>query len=208
MEMDMALSFLGVAILLTIAPGPDILFVIAQSLSQGKWAGITTALGLCTGLVVHISAATLGISAVIYQSALTFAVVKYAGAAYLLYLAWQALKEKDASLAFGQQEPMAYFSLYKKGIFMNVLNPKVSLFFLALLPQFVNQSAGHVPRQMLLLGAIFLVQALAVFTLVSIGAEKLRHLLLSNKRIAKRINRLKGALFALIGIQIAFSERS
>ncbi|WMJ16768.1 LysE family translocator [Geobacillus proteiniphilus] len=208
MEMDMALSFLGVAILLTIAPGPDILFVIPQSLSQGKWAGITTALGLCTGLVVHISAATLGISAVIYQSALTFAVVKYAGAAYLLYLAWQALKEKDASLAFGQQEPMAYFSLYKKGIFMNVLNPKVSLFFLALLPQFVNQSAGHVPRQMLLLGAIFLVQALAVFTLVSIGAEKLRHLLLSNKRIAKRINRLKGALFALIGIQIAFSERS
>ncbi|MFC0298280.1 LysE family translocator [Geobacillus jurassicus] len=208
MDIETIFSFFGVAVLLTLAPGPDILFVIAQSLSQGKWAGISTALGLCTGLVVHISAATLGVSAVIYQSALAFAAVKYAGAAYLLYLAWQAFNEKNADLAFGRQEPMAYFSLYKKGILMNVLNPKVSLFFLALLPQFVNQHAGHVPRQMLLLGAIFLVQALIIFTLVSIGAEKLRHLLLSNKRIAERINWLKGALFALIGIQIAFSERS
>ncbi len=201
-------SFFGVAVLLTLAPGPDILFVIAQSLSQGKQAGIATALGLCTGLLVHISAATLGVSAVIYQSALAFAIVKYAGAAYLLYLAWQAFREKDSSLAFGRQKPMAYASLYKKGIVMNVLNPKVSLFFLALLPQFVDPSVGRVPQQMLLLGAVFLAQALFVFTLVSIGAEKLRHLLLSNERIAKRINRLKGALFALIGIQIAFSERS
>ncbi|KAF0994017.1 LysE family translocator [Geobacillus sp. TFV-3] len=208
MEIGTIFSFLGVAVLLTLAPGPDILFVIAQSLSQGKWAGIFTALGLCTGLVVHISAATLGVSAVIYQSALAFAIVKYAGAAYLLYLAWQAFNEKNADLTFGRQEPMAYFSLYKKGILMNLLNPKVSLFFLALLPQFVNETVGHVPRQMLLLGAIFLVQALVVFTFVSIGAEKLRHLLLSNKRIAKQINRLKGALFALIAIQIAFSERS
>ncbi len=165
-------SFLGVAVLLTLAPGPDILFVIAQSLSQGKQAGIATALGLCTGLLVHISAATLGVSAVIYQSALAFAIVKYAGAAYLLYLAWQAFREKDSSLAFGRQKPMAYASLYKKGIVMNVLNPKVSLFFLALLPQFVDPSEGRVPQQMLLLGAVFLAQALAVFTLVSIGAEK------------------------------------
>lgn len=202
MEMDTALSFLGVAVVLTLAPGPDILFVIAQSLSQGKHAGIATALGLCTGLLVHISAAVLGVSAVIYQSSLAFAIVKYAGAVYLLYLAWQAFREKDSSLAFGRQKPMAYASLYKKGILMNVLNPKVSLFFLALLPQFVDPSAGQIPQQMLVLGVIFLVQALVVFTLVSIGAEKLRHLLLSNERIAKRINRLKGALFALIGIQI------
>ncbi|KJE26667.1 lysE type translocator family protein [Geobacillus kaustophilus] len=208
MEIGTIFSFLGVAVLLTLAPGPDILFVIAQSLSQGKQAGIATALGLCTGLLVHISAAVLGVSAVIYQSALAFVIVKYAGAAYLLYLAWQAFREKDSGLSFGRQKPMAYALLYKKGIVMNVLNPKVSLFFLALLPQFVNETAGHAPRQMLLLGAVFLVQALIVFTFVSIGAEKLRHLLLSNKRISKQINWLKGALFALIAIQIAFSERS
>lgn len=208
MEMDTALSFLSVAVVLTLAPGPDILFVIAQSLSQGKNAGIATALGLCTGLVVHISAAVLGVSAVIYQSALAFAIVKYAGAAYLLYLAWQAFNEKDAGLALEREERLTLMSLYKKGIFMNVLNPKVSLFFLALLPQFVHPSAGQIPRQMLVLGVIFLVQALVVFTLVSIGAEKLRHWLLSNERIARRIHWLKGVLFAVIGIQIAFSERS
>lgn len=208
MEIEVILSFFGVAILLTLAPGPDILFVIAQSVSQGKWAGIATALGLCTGLLVHISAAVLGVSAVMYQSALVFAIVKYAGAAYLLYLAWQAFREQDESLAFGRQTPMAYASLYKKGIVMNVLNPKVSLFFLALLPQFVDETAGHVPGQMLLLGAIFLVQALVVFTLVSIGAEKLRQWLSAHTAITKRIHWLKGAIFALIGIQIAVSERS
>ncbi|MBW7641464.1 LysE family translocator [Geobacillus thermoleovorans] len=208
MEIEVILSFFGVAILLTLAPGPDILFVIAQSVSQGKWAGIATALGLCTGLLVHISAAVLGVSAVMYQSALAFAVVKYAGAAYLLYLAWQAFREKDAGLALERQERLALMSLYKKGIFMNVLNPKVSLFFLALLPQFVHPSAGQVPRQMLLLGVIFLVQALVVFTLVSIGAEKLRQWLSAHTAITKRIHWLKGAIFALIGIQIAVSERS
>ncbi|KOR95308.1 LysE family translocator [Geobacillus stearothermophilus] len=208
MEMEVILSFFSVAILLTLAPGPDILFVIAQSVSQGKQAGIATALGLCTGLLVHISAAVLGVSAVIYQSALAFAIVKYAGAAYLLYLAWQAFREKDSSLAFGRQKPMAYASLYKKGIVMNVLNPKVSLFFLALLPQFVDPSAGQIPQQMLVLGVIFLVQALAVFTLVSIGAEKLRQWLSAHTAITRRIHWLKGAIFALIGIQIAVSERS
>ncbi|BBW98832.1 LysE family translocator [Geobacillus icigianus] len=207
MEIGTIFSFFSVAVLLTLAPGPDILFVIAQSLSQGKQAGIATALGLCTGLLVHISAATFGVSAIIYQSALAFAVVKYAGAGYLLYLAWQAFHEKDAGLALGRQEQLALRSLYKKGILMNVLNPKVSLFFLALLPQFVDPSAGRVPQQMLLLGAVFLIQALAVFTLVSIGAEKLRHWLLSNERIARQIQWLKGILFAAIGIQIAFSER-
>ncbi|GAB6891890.1 LysE family translocator [Geobacillus stearothermophilus] len=208
MEMEVILSFFSVAILLTLAPGPDILFVIAQSVSQGKQAGIATALGLCTGLLVHISAAVLGVSAVIYQSALAFAIVKYAGAAYLLYLAWQAFREKDSSLAFGRQKPMAYASLYKKGIVMNVLNLKVSLFFLALLPQFVDPSAGQIPQQMLVLGVIFLVQALAVFTLVSIGAEKLRQWLSAHTAITRRIHWLKGAIFALIGIQIAVSERS
>ena len=208
MEMEVILSFFSVAILLTLAPGPDILFVIAQSVSQGKHAGIATALGLCTGLLVHISAAVLGVSAVIYQSALAFSVVKYAGAVYLLYLAWQAFRERDEGLSFGRQKPMAYASLYKKGIVMNVLNPKVSLFFLALQPQFVDPSAGQIPQQMLVLGVIFLVQALAVFTLVSIGAEKLRQWLSAHTAITRRIHWLKGAIFALIGIQIAVSERS
>lgn len=123
-------SFLGVAALLTVMPGPDNLFVLAQSISNGRYAGISTSLGLCTGLLGHIAAATLGLSAVIYQSALAFAIVKYAGAAYLLYLAYKTFTAKDSALAVENKEAVEYKVLYKKGVIMNLLNPKVSLFFL------------------------------------------------------------------------------
>lgn len=209
MDLFVLLSFLGTAIFLTLMPGPDILFVIAQSISQNQKAGISTALGLCTGLIVHITAATLGISAIIYQSSLAFSIVKYAGAAYLLYLAWQAFKEKDGGFTFEKKEPKQYKSLYKKGILMNLLNPKVSIFFLALFPQFVVQpSPLSVPIQMVILGFIFIVQALAIFTIVSIFSEKIRDFLLKREFIAKRLNIIKGALLTFIGIQIAFSEKS
>jgi threonine/homoserine/homoserine lactone efflux protein len=207
MDFTLVISFLGVAILLTLMPGPDILFVIAQSISQDRKAGIATALGLCSGLIVHITAATLGVSAVIYQSALAFTIVKYAGVAYLLYLAWQSFKEKEKGFIINENKPLEYRSLYKKGILMNLLNPKVSLFFLALLPQFVNKSIGHITLQMFILGIIFLVQALVIFVVVSVFSEKLRHFLLTNSFIAKRMNVIKGSLLAVIGIQIAFSEK-
>jgi threonine/homoserine/homoserine lactone efflux protein len=207
MEVIVVLSFLGTAIFLTLMPGPDILFVIAQSISQNKKAGITTALGLCSGLVIHISAATLGISAVIYQSALAFAIVKYAGAAYLLFLAWQSFRERESDFAIGKQHSLNYKSLYKKGILMNILNPKVSLFFLALLPQFVDKTMGHVSIQMLILGIIFMIQALIIFISVSVFSDKIRNLLLRKTFIAKRMNVIKGSLLGFIGLQIAFSEK-
>lgn len=208
MDVFVVLSFLGVAILLTLSPGPDILFVIAQSISQNKQAGIITALGLCSGLLVHITAASLGISAIVYQSAIAFTIVKYSGAAYLLYLAWQSFRDKEATFLTGDQKPLQFGLLYKKGIFMNLLNPKVSLFFLALLPQFVNKTGGHVPMQMLFLGLIFMIQALAIFVLVSVLSEKIRRLLLSQPFIARKINVIKGTLLGIIGLQIAFSKSS
>ncbi|MEK4949408.1 LysE family translocator [Bacillus sp. FSL W8-1127] len=207
MDFTLVISFLGVAILLTLMPGPDILFVMTQSISQDKKAGIATTLGLCSGLIVHISAATLGVSAIIYQSALAFAIVKYTGAAYLLYLAWQSFKEKETGFTFHQNNPLKYTSLYKKGILMNLLNPKVSLFFLALLPQFVDKSIGHIPLQMFLLGIIFLVQAFAVFVAVSVFSEKLGRVLFHHSFLAKRMNIIKGSILGMIGIQIALSEK-
>lgn len=207
MDFTLVISFLGVAILLTLMPGPDILFVMTQSISQDKKAGIATALGLCSGLIVHITAATLGVSAIIYQSALAFAIVKYTGSAYLLYLAWQSFKEKETGFTFHQNNPLKYTSLYKKGILMNLLNPKVSLFFLALLPQFVDKSIGHIPLQMFLLGIIFLVQAFAVFVAVSVFSEKLGRVLFHHSFLAKRMNIIKGSILGMIGIQIALSEK-
>lgn len=207
MDFTLVISFLGVAILLTLMPGPDILFVMTQSISQDKKAGIATTLGLCSGLIVHISAATLGVSAIIYQSALAFAIVKYTGAAYLLYLAWQSFKEKETGFTFHQNNTLKYTSLYKKGILMNLLNPKVSLFFLALLPQFVDKSIGHIPLQMFLLGIIFLVQAFAFFVAVSMFSEKLGRVLFHHSFLAKRMNIIKGSILGMIGIQIALSEK-
>ena len=131
MDLLSILSFLGIAIVLTLMPGPDNLFVLAQSISNGKNAGISTALGLCTGLIIHITAATIGITAIIYQSALAFHLVKYAGAAYLLFLAYKSFREKNSSFDLKNESSLNYKSLYKKGIIMNLLNPKVSLFFLA-----------------------------------------------------------------------------
>ena len=207
MDLTTILSFLGVSILLTLMPGPDILFVVAQSISQNKKAGIVTALGLCSGLIVHITAATLGISAIIYKSAVAFAIVKYAGAIYLLYLAWKSFREKEDDFTISNQNLLKYKSLYKKGIFMNLLNPKVSVFFLALLPQFVDKTLGHVSVQMFILGIIFLFQALIIFIAVSVFSEKAGHLLCSNQFIAKKISVIKGSLLGIIGLQIAFSER-
>ncbi|MEK8197554.1 MULTISPECIES: LysE family translocator [Lysinibacillus] len=207
MEISTLFAFLGAAIILTIMPGPDNLFVLAQSITQDKKAGIATSLGLCTGLLVHISAAVLGISAIIYQSTIIFSIVKFAGAAYLLYLAWQSFRAKGDPFSLQQQNVQAYVKLYKKGILMNILNPKVSLFFLALLPQFVHPSQGHVALQMLILGIVFLVQALVLFILFSLFAGKVRNVIIGQPVIAKRLNMIQGILFTFIGIQIAISKQ-
>ncbi|WP_102348154.1 LysE family translocator [Bacillus sp. Marseille-P3661] len=201
------ISFLGAAIVLTLMPGPDNLFTLTQSIANGKNAGIFTTLGLCTGLLVHISAATIGISAVIYQSAFAFTVVKYAGAAYLLFLAFKSFKEKESSLNLNNEDSLEYKSLYKKGIIMNLLNPKVSLFFLAFFPQFINYEYGNVSIQMLIYGILFLVQALVIFTLISIFAGKVGYFLRKNASITKKMNIIQGSLFTLIGLKITFSQK-
>lgn len=207
LEISTFIAFLGAAIILTLMPGPDNLFVLAQSIAQDKKAGIVTSLGLCTGLLVHISAAVLGISAIIYQSTVVFTIVKFAGATYLLYLAWQSFLSKGDPFTLNHQKRQAYFALYKKGIIMNVLNPKVSLFFLALLPQFINPVQGNVPLQMFILGIVFLVQALVLFSLFSIFAGMVRRAIIGKPAIAKRLNMIQGVLFALIGIQVALSKQ-
>ncbi|WP_347549748.1 LysE family translocator [Pseudalkalibacillus hwajinpoensis] len=207
MDFSLLLSFLGAAVVLTLMPGPDNLFVLAQSISQNRQAGIATSLGLCSGLLVHITATAAGISAILYQSSIAFAVVKYLGAAYLLYLAYQAIKDRETTAAIHKQRSRPYASLYRKGIIMNILNPKVSLFFLALLPQFVNQEVGSPALQMVLLGLIFIIQALVIFSIISIFAGKISKVVNKSTTISRKINLVKGALLALIGVQIAFSGK-
>lgn len=201
------ISFLCAAILLSLMPGPDNLFTLGQSIAKGARAGIFTILGLCTGLLVHIFASIIGISAMIYQSSLAFTIIKYAGAAYLLFLAYQSFTEKSTGFHLKQEEALDHKSLYKRGVIMNLLNPKVSLFFLSFIPQFIHYDKGHVPFQMLVYGILFLVQAFIIFTLISLFAAKIGHYLQKNPTLSKKMNYIQGCIFALIGIQIALSEK-
>lgn len=206
MDLFTILSFLSAAIILTIMPGPDNLFTLTQSISKGKKAGIYTTLGLCTGLLFHITATTIGLAAIVYHSAIAFNIIKYAGATYLLFLAYKSFTDKSSSLDLKATDSLSYKSLYKKGIIMNLLNPKVSLFFLAFFPQFINDDSGYVSLQMLFLGILFLIQTVIIFGFISIFAGKLGEFLRQNKTISKKINFIHGCLFSIIGLKIAFTE--
>lgn len=196
-EQSQLIYFIAASTALTFLPGPDILFVLTQSISQGKTAGIATATGLCTGILFHTSAAAFGISALVYKSALAFEIVKYAGAAYLLYLAWNALKESDKLVSSAPVRENNAFALYKRGIFMNVLNPKVALFFLAFLPQFVNTGAGSVPMQMVFLGVVFMIQALLIFSAISVFAGTIGEKITQKSGIGKYIKWGKAGILAV-----------
>ncbi|MDY9926084.1 LysE family translocator [Methanosarcina sp.] len=206
-EQSQLIYFIAASAALTILPGPDILFVLTQSISQGKMAGVSTATGLCTGILVHTSAAALGISALIYKSALAFEIVKYAGAAYLLYLAWQALRESRELVSSTPVRETDTFALYRRGIFMNVLNPKVALFFLAFLPQFVNIESGNVPMQMIFLGVVFLIQAWLIFSAISVFAGTIGDKIVQKPGIGRYINWGKAGIFTIIGVKLALSHK-
>jgi len=205
MEPSNLLYFLSAAVMLTILPGPDMLFVIAQSISLGKKAGISVALGLCTGLIFHTIAAAFGISIIIYNSDVAFMILKYLGVAYLIFLAFMALKESTINLNINWQ--INKIHLYRKGILMNLLNPKVLLFFLAFLPQFVDQSDGNVSLQMVSLGIIFIIQAIIIFSIVSILASKISEKLITNKKFAKYLKWIKAAILLFIGISLIFVNK-
>jgi threonine/homoserine/homoserine lactone efflux protein len=206
MTQSTLLCFLGASVALTMAPGPDNLFVLSQGIARGRKAAIVTALGMCSGISVHTTAAAFGISALFYSSAVAFNLVKYAGAAYLLYLAFRTLQERSAvRLSTADERPP--MALFKRGFIMNVLNPKVAMFFLAFLPQFVSPKADYFALQMLLLGFIFMVQAVLIFTLIGYFSGSIGNFLLARPGIARRFDWLTAGVFASLGIRLALTER-
>lgn len=206
MTLATLLAFLGASVALTIAPGPDNIFVMTQGIARGRKPAIVTALGMCSGVSVHTTAAAFGISAVFYSSAIAFTVVKWAGAAYLLYLAFRTLKERSAiRLSAAAELPAA--ALFRRGFVMNVLNPKVAMFFLAFLPQFVSPATGGVPLQMLLLGFVFMAQAVVIFCLIGYFAGSIGSFILARPRIARYFDWLTAGVFASLGVRLALAER-
>ena len=201
------IQFTFASILLTLMPGPDIIFVVTQSVTQGKKSGIMIALGLCTGLIFHISAAALGLSLLIYNSEIAFTILKYIGAAYLIYLGILALinRNKDSfDLDFNDKKEVK--KLYSKGILMNILNPKVSLFFLAFMPQFIKTDQANISLQIIILGLIFIIQAILIFIAVSYLADKLASKLLKNMRASKVLNWIKSLIYLGIGIELILAR--
>jgi threonine/homoserine/homoserine lactone efflux protein len=161
--------------------------------------------------LIHTTAAALGISVIFQTSALAFSLVKYAGALYLFYLAYQAFKHRNELIRINAKEgntaPISLKNLYAKGFLMNILNPKVSLFFLAFLPQFVSPSAGAVPWQMVQLGIAFMVVTVLVFSTCGLLAHKASATLMRNPSIAKTINTLSAFVFVALGLKLAFAQR-
>ncbi len=198
--------FLGASVALTIAPGPDNIFVLTQGIARGRRPAIITALGMCSGISMHTIAAAFGISAVFYSSLVAFNAVKYAGAAYLLYLAYKTLKERSAVKLMNADE-RSDASLFKRGFIMNVLNPKVAMFFLAFLPQFVSPQTGYFPLQMLMLGLIFMLQAVVIFCLIGYFSGGIGSFILARPKIAKYFDWLTAGIFASLGVKLALAQR-
>ena len=200
---DTAAAFLGAAVLLALAPGPDNLFVLMQSAMRGRAAGLLVVLGLCSGLLVHTAAVALGLATLFASSALAFNLLKAAGAIYLVWLAWQAWHAPAASAAHSAEAAPSALQLYRRGIVMNVTNPKVSIFFLAFLPQFVAAERGSVGQQVLALGALFMLATLIVFGAIALAAGTLRELLLRSPRAQVTMNRVAAVVFVGLAARLA-----
>jgi len=207
LDLTIYFSFIGVSLLLIIAPGPDNFFVMAQSISYGKKEGIATACGLCSGVTIHTLSASIGLSAILYKSDVAFSFLKYLGAFYLLHLAYQAFRSSNEVGSFTRPKKQTLPALYRRGFLMNVLNPKVSLFFLAFLPQFVDKSGMEVPLQMIVLGLTFMVLTLIVFSIIAVFAGSLGEKLLQNEKSSKFVNLAQGIIFTGIGLKIFFMDR-
>lgn len=207
-ESSQLFMFVVASFLLCLAPGPDNIYVLTQGITKGKKAAIVTTLGLCSGLIVHTTAAALGISVIFETSEIAFNIVKYLGAAYLLYIAYQAYKYRNEPLnldATSCKKEMK--SLYMKGFVMNILNPKVSIFFLAFLPQFVNINASNVPMQMITLGVIFIIMTIIVFSSIGVAGNVLSSKLLGKPNIVKYMNVLTSFVLVGLGIKLALAQR-
>jgi threonine/homoserine/homoserine lactone efflux protein len=210
--MDLAnyLSFLGAVILLTLAPGPDNMYILTKSLSAGPRQGVTLAMGLATGPLWHTLLVMAGVAAFIQSSPASFMVLKYCGAAYLLYLSYGAFRSKGASIKAGDVvDKSESFALYKRGFkrgfLMNASNPKVLLFFLAILPQFVQPNGFLSPSlQIGLLGLTFSIQAAILFSIAAICAGQLKDTLIRHESFPLIMSRVEGTLLLLIAIGLMF----
>lgn len=200
---DQIIPFLTAAILLTLSPGPDIIYVLVQGMTNGKKHGIITALGLVTGIIIHTSLVAFGVSAILKEFDSVYFLIKIIGAAYLFFLAYKVYTS-DTTIFFDSENSRKrkLFPLFKQGFLMNVLNPKVAIFFLAFFPGFLWEPEGNIVLQVYTLGFLFMLQAFLIFTLVSVLAGKISGYLKKHPEAGKIFKWLQILVFIGIGIFI------
>jgi threonine/homoserine/homoserine lactone efflux protein len=196
------------ALMLNLTPGNDMLYVAARSTSQGVRAGIISSLGIMVGCMVHIIAAVVGISAIIAESAVAFNIIKYLGAAYLIYLGIRSILSKKKSIQIKKElTPLSNRKIFLQGVITNVLNPKVALFFLAFLPQFIHAGSKDAPWQILFLGVWFNIGGTLVNIAVSMLFGKIGRWLSQSPRFVQWQERITGAMLVGLGIKVALSSK-
>ncbi|WP_319411152.1 LysE family translocator [uncultured Cohaesibacter sp.] len=204
--------FLVACLMLNIAPGPDLIFILSRTIAQGRKFGFAASLGVCSGAMVHVMAAALGVSAILATSATAFMLVKYIGAVYLIWLGIKGLISRDSLLPIkGRKRPgSTLWAVYRQGVLVDVLNPKAALFFMAFLPQFIphdgSLSAHQILFDTILLGLIVIAVGLAVEAIYILLAAPLGAYLRSNRAVSRWIDRTVGGLLIGLGAKIALTE--
>ncbi len=203
----MGLDFLLTSLVVIVSPGTGVLYTLAAGLSRGPRASVIAAFGCTLGIVPHMAAAIMGLAALLHASALAFQAFKYAGVAYLLYMAWNAWRERGALRVETEVGVRSALSVTVTAILINILNPKLSVFFFAFLPQFVRANDPHPLAHMLTLSAVFMLLTFVVFVGYGLFASAIRSHVISRPRVLIWMRRTFAAAFVGLGIKLAFAER-
>ena len=203
----MSIEFLITSFIVVISPGTGVLYTLATGLSRGARASIVAAFGCTLGIVPHLAAAIMGLAALLHTSALAFQIFKYLGVAYLLFMAWSTLRESGALKVKKEVGTRSAVQVTVTAILINILNPKLSIFFLAFLPQFISTGEAHPLSRMLELSAIFMLMTFVVFVGYGLFAASIRDHVISRPRVLTWMRRSFAAAFAALGARLAFTDR-
>ncbi len=203
----MSIDFLITSLIVVIAPGTGVLYTLAYGLGQGARASVVAAIGCTFGIVPHLAAAILGLAALMHASALAFQIAKVVGVCYLLYMAWGVLKERGALAVDPPASRRSAWGIAVKGSLINILNPKLSMFFLAFLPQFVEAGAAGATWHMAVLGLVFMGMTLVIFVIYGVFAAAVRHHVISRPTVMTWLRRAFACAFVGLGLKLALAER-
>jgi len=200
-------EFIITSLIVVLIPGTGVIYTISMGLFQGWKASVYSAIGCTTGIIPHLLATILGLATILHMSAIAFQIVKFIGVAYLLYLAWSMWKDTGSLELDKKENKLNAWSIITKGFLINILNPKLSLFFLAFLPQFVPIQSQTPTLNMFILSSIFMGMTLFIFTIYGLFANSMRVYIINSPKIMKKIQQTFGIIFAMLGVKLAMAER-